>query len=177
MKLHVLGRKVHYWAAMLAAAPVLVIILTGLLLQVKKEISWVQPPERKGSSPQVSLSPERILEICRGLPEPQIQSWHDIQRLDIRPARGLVKITARNNWEVQLDATTGEVLQVAYRRSDVIEALHDGSWFHDRVKLWIFLPAAVVLLLLWMTGMYLFWLPIYVRWRRRRQFPQTKSTA
>ena len=53
---------------------------------------------------------------------------------------------------------------MAYRRSDLIESLHDGSWFHDRAKLWVFLPTAAVVLMLWGTGIYLFFLPLAVRW-------------
>ena len=74
-----------------------------------------------------------------------------------------MKIRGVNRWEVQLDATTGAVLSSTYRRSDLIESIHDGSWFHDRVKLWIFLPSGVVLLALWVTGMYLWILPIWMR--------------
>jgi hypothetical protein len=70
-----------------------------------------------------------------------------------------------------VDARTGEVLQAAYRRSDLIESLHDGSYFDDGVKLWVFLPAGVVLLGLWGSGLYLFVLPVAVRWSRRRARP------
>jgi membrane protein YdbS with pleckstrin-like domain len=70
---------------------------------------------------------------------------------------------------MQVDLQTGESLHVAYRRSDLIESLHDGSWFHDRAKMWIFLPAAVIVLILWLTGMYLFVLPYSVRFSRWRE--------
>jgi hypothetical protein len=59
-------------------------------------------------------------------------------------------------------------VQVEYRRSDFIETLHDGSWFGDSVKLYVFLPVAIVVLGLWFTGMYLFALPYMVKWRRKR---------
>ena len=90
-----------------------------------------------------------------------------------RPARcasvvGIVKVRAENRWEVQVDAVTGEVLQVAYRRSDLIESLHDGSFFHDMVKLWVFLPCALLLLGLWVSGIYLFVLPYQTRRKRRK---------
>ena len=52
-------------------------------------------------------------------------------------------------WEVQLNADTGEVLHTAIRRSDVIESIHDGSWFHESFKLWVFLPAGIILAILW----------------------------
>jgi hypothetical protein len=103
-----------------------------------------------------------------------VQSWKDIHRVDLRPSRGLIKVTTRNSHEIQLDAQTGEVLQVAYRRSDFLESLHDGSWFHDGVKYWVFLPAGVILLILWGTGLYLFWLPLSVKWKRRRMAALTK---
>jgi hypothetical protein len=77
-----------------------------------------------------------------------------------------VKVYAKNHWEIQLDHRSGNVLQVAYRRSDIIETLHDGSFFHERAKLWIFLPSAIVLLVLWMTGIHLFAKPLLVKLRR-----------
>ena len=84
---------------------------------------------------------------------------------------------AKSGWEVQVDTGTGKVLQTAYRRSDTIEMLHDGSWFHDRVKLYVFLPVAFVLLGLWITGVYLFVLPYGVRWRRRRERRERAAKA
>ena len=86
----------------------------------------------------------------------------------MRPKDGVIKVTCMNRYEVQVDFQTGEVVQVAYRRSDWIESLHDGSGFHDTAKLWVFLPAAVVVLGLWVTGMYLFVFPLWVKWRRKR---------
>jgi hypothetical protein len=166
MRLQVLNRKIHSWTAIVIAVPVLVIFLTGLLLQLKKQLPWVQPTEHRGIGKEPSLEWPR--EICRQVPEAEIRSWADIHRVDVRPSRGMLKVTAQNSWEIQLDIQTGKVLQTAYRRSDLIEALHDGSWFHDGVKWAIFLPAGAALVLLWLTGIYLFWLPIWVRWRRRR---------
>lgn len=168
MKLHTLNRKVHYWGSLIVALPILIVICSGLLLQLKKQLTWVQPPEQRGTAQDLRLDFPRILAICQTVPEAQIQSWEDISRLDVRPGRGLLKVAAKNNYEIQLDTATGKVLQVAYRRSDLIEALHDGSWFHDAVKLWVFLPSAIVLLGLWVTGIYLFWLPIGARRRRGR---------
>jgi uncharacterized iron-regulated membrane protein len=169
MKLSVLTRKVHYWAAIIAALPLVVVIGTGLLLQLKKQLPWVQPPERRGSSKEPTLTLARVLEVCQSVSEAEVRTWADVERMDVRPSRGLIKVTAVNGWEVQIDATSGDVLQVAYRRSDLIEAMHDGSWFHPWAKLWLFFPAAVLLLLLWVSGVYLFWLPIVVKAMRPRR--------
>ena len=156
MKFARLNRTIHRWGSLLVALPVLVVIVTGLLLLLKKDVSWIQPSTRKGSSKELALSFDRILEISMTVPEAKIASWADIDRLDVRPSKGMLKVRCVNHWEIQIDARSGKVLQAAYRRSDLIESLHDGSFFHDKVKVFVFLPSAVILLCLWLTGIYLF---------------------
>jgi uncharacterized iron-regulated membrane protein len=162
------NRKLHRWAAIAAAIPFLIVIATGLLLQVKKQVPWVQPPEQKGTrgAPQVSL--DVMLEAARGAPEAGIAGWEDVDRVDVRPGKGIAKVIGRSRWEVQVDLATGVRLQTAYRRSDWLETLHDGSWFHPLAKLWVFLPSGVIVFGLWATGIYLFLLPIRVRRAKAR---------
>ena len=162
-------RRLHRWGTVLVALPLLVVIVTGLVLLWKKDVAWVQPPTQAGSSSVPRLAFDEILEVVQGVPEADVRGWADVDRMDVRPSEGVVKVRAENRWEVQLDAATGEVLQVAYRRSDLIESLHDGSWFHDKARLWVFFPAALVLLVLWGTGLYLFVLPHSARRKKRRR--------
>jgi uncharacterized iron-regulated membrane protein len=163
------SRKCHRWGAILIALPFLLVIVTGILLQLKKEWAWVQPATLRGQGEEPVISLEAMLEAARSQPEAGVEGWEDVDRVDVQPGRGIAKLQARSRWEIQIDLATGEVLQVAYRRSDLIESLHDGSWFDDRVKLWVFLPVAIVVLGLWVTGIYLFFLPYAVRWSRRRE--------
>lgn len=171
MVLPALLRKLHYWGAFAVAIPIVIVIGTGLLLQLKKQIPWVQPAEVKTKGQGLTVSPDQILQAAIAAAPLEVRSWADITRIDIRPDKGLIKISADNHWELQLHSVTGEALQVAYRRSDLIESIHDGSWFHDAAKLWIFFPSALVLFGLWLTGMYLFALPYWVRAKRRAQRP------
>ena len=169
-------RKCHRWGAILIALPFLLVLVTGILLQLKKDWSWVQPPTARGQSKTPAIGLDAILDAARSRPEAGVQGWGDVERLDVQPGRGIAKVQAKSRWEVQVDLATGEVLQVAYRRSDLIESLHDGSWFHDSAKLWVFLPTAVIVLGLWGTGIYLFFLPHTVRRSRRRQKRTTAPT-
>lgn len=169
MKFAKLNRVLHRWASVAIALPLLLVIVTGILLQLKKNSSWVQPPTQKGSTSELALSFDRVLEITKSVPEAEVKSWDDIDRLDVRPSKGMLKVRGKNRWEVQIDSKTGDILQVAERRSDFIESLHDGSFFHDKVKLFIFLPSGVILLGLWVTGIYLFALPHLVRRNRRKK--------
>jgi len=97
--------------------------------------------------------------------------------LDVRPDKGIVKVRAVNRWEIQIDTETAEVLQVAYRRSELLESLHDGSWFHDSAKLWVFLPSGIVVTILWITGIYLFFVPYFAKRqnKKRREDRQLNS--
>jgi hypothetical protein len=52
---------------------------------------------------------------------------------------------------------------------DLIESLHNGTFFHDKAKLWIFLPSALVLFVIWTTGIWLFLLPILTKRKRRKR--------
>ena len=150
------NRPTHYWGSIICAIPVLIIIGTGTLLLLKEEFSWIQPATARGAQGAPTVSFDDILKIAMSVKQAQINSWADINRLDVRPGKGVIKVRAENQWEIQLDQTSLEILQVAYRRSDFIESIHDGSYFHNKAKLGVFLPAAIILLLLWITGLYLF---------------------
>jgi uncharacterized iron-regulated membrane protein len=173
MKFSQFNRVVHRWGSIIVLLPTGVIILSGMVLQLKKQSAWIQPPTQKGSSTDLSLSFDEVLAVVQDAPEAQVETWDDIDRLDVRPGKGMLKVRCKNRWEVQLDTKTGDILQVAYRRSDLIESLHNGSFFHDRVKLWVFFPSALVLGILWVTGLYLFVLPYYAKWQKRRKKART----
>ncbi len=167
MKFNFLNRKIHYWASIAVAIPILIVIVSGILLQTKKQFTFIQPIEQRGAGKTPMISLPQVLEISKTVAVAEIKTWDDINRLDVRPSRGMLKVWAKNNWEIQIDAETGAILQTAYRRSDIIESIHDGSFFHEIIKNWIFLPAGIVLLLLWLTGIYLFALPLWVKRRRK----------
>lgn len=168
-------RSLHSWGAIIISVPFIIVLISGLFLQVKKEFDWIQPPTQTGSTQQPGLSFSKMLDIARNVPELKVNNWQDIDRLDVRPDKGVVKIRGNNNWEVQIDASTGDILQKAYRRSDIIESLHDGSWFHEYAKLWIFLPSALIVTGLWVTGVYLYAIPYYSRRKHRKRRQQGQS--
>lgn len=169
MKLNLkrLLRQIHYWLSLLVAVPAMIIFVAGIFLMLKKEIAWIQPPTlsgiESGEIPEISF--DDMVLAARGHPEAQINSWTDIDRIDLRVGKGIAKLRGNSGWEVQVDTKTGDVLNVAYRRSDLIEQIHDGSFFSDAVKLYVFLPTGIFLILMWGTGIYLFLLP---RFRKKK---------
>jgi hypothetical protein len=166
MSLNVLNRKIHYWISFGAALPMIVMIGSGLLLQSKKHWAWVQPVEHRGTGTVPVIGLHEVLDALKTVPGMEVQSWDDVNRLDVRPGRGVVKAWLMNGYEVQVDLGSGKVLQTAYRRSDLIETIHDGSFFGgDWMKLGVFLPSGIVVLLLWLTGMWMWWVPFAAKRR------------
>ena len=170
MAFNVLNRKVHYWIGFGAALPMLVMILSGLLLQAKKQSTWVQPAEIRGTGTIPAIGLDAVLAAVKTAPGMNVQSWDDVNRLDMRINKGVVKVWLMNGYEVQVDMGTGAVLQTAYRRSDIIESIHDGSFFAgDWTKLGLFLPSGIVVLLLWMSGLWMWWVPFAAKRAKKAQ--------
>jgi uncharacterized iron-regulated membrane protein len=166
---NVLNRKVHYWASAIVAVPLFIIICTGSILQLKKHWSWVQPPEQRGSVTEPVIELSHILQSLKNEPSLNVRGWEDVNRLDVRPDKGIVKAWLNSDWEAQIDLGTGEIKQIWFRRSDWIESIHDGSIFGDAVKLGLFFPTALTLLLLWLGGMWMWLYPLLHKRKVRRK--------
>ena len=158
-------RQVHYWISPVIIIPIIIMVSSGIMLQLKKQSNWIQPNvEVTSSSKPIML--QSYLDAVSTVKEANISSWDDIERIDIRPDKGIAKIKSKNNWEIQIDIETTEIYAKNYRRSDIIESIHDGSFFSEVVKYGWFLPSGILLLILSLTGIYMFFIPIL---RRRKK--------
>jgi uncharacterized iron-regulated membrane protein len=171
MSTYVKTRNVHFWLSMIISIPFLIVLLTGVLLQVRKQVPWIQPPSQKGQSQIPVLSMDSILRVVQKVPSAHVEGWGQITRLDVRPSKGIVKVQTRAGVEVQVDMADGKVLQVAERNSDFIEALHEGTWFFDSANYWIFLPSSILMIGLLFSGFYLIYKGIVVRLKKRKVRP------
>ena len=140
-------------------------VSSGIILQLKKQSNWIQPNVEVTSSSKPTML-QSYLDAVSTVKEANISSWDDIERIDIRPDKGIAKIKSKNNWEIQIDIETTEIYAKNYRRSDIIESIHDGSFFSEVVKYGWFLPSGILLLILSLTGIYMFFIPIL---RRRKK--------
>tara|TARA_Y100001936_G_scaffold93689_1_gene92267 strand:- start:106 stop:534 length:429 start_codon:yes stop_codon:yes gene_type:complete len=137
-------------------------VSSGIMLQLKKQSNWVQPNvEITSSSKPVML--QAYLDAAKSVEEANVSSWEDIERIDIRPNKGIAKLKSKNNWEIQIDIETAEIYAKNFRRSDIIESIHDGSFFSEVVKYGWFLPSGILLLILSLSGIYMFFIPILKR--------------
>jgi len=136
---------------------------------LKKEIDWIQPRTERGAvvDQMPNISYDRLLEAAQSHAETKITHWSDIDKIDLRPGKGIAKVISKNGWEVQIDTSNGKVLSTNFRRSDVIESIHDGSYFADWTKLFLFLPVGLLLILMWGTGIYLFFRTEILQFKKR----------
>src|SRR5687767_10346141 len=125
-------RKVHRTTGALLFVFFFIVAVTGLLLGWKKHSGDALLAKSRGG---VSSSPSEWLSVdsLRRNAMRHAQAYHPgvaltIDRIDIRPDKGMVKFIFIENYTgLQLDLTTGELLHAETRRSDFVEQIHDGS--------------------------------------------------
>jgi uncharacterized iron-regulated membrane protein len=162
-------RSLHRWVGITVVTFLVITAFTGLLLGWKKNVEVLQPPTLKGTSaiPVEWVSFETLSRNATRAIDSVTHEANTIDRLDVRMERGLVKVLfTQGYWEVQLDLHTGAVLSVARRHSDWIEHIHDGSIVSDGFKLLYTSYLGLGLLLLTLTGFFLWYGPKLVRDRK-----------
>jgi uncharacterized iron-regulated membrane protein len=95
MRWNLLVRKTHSWGAIAVALPVLVILGSGILLQLKKQLAWVQPTEYEGTGTAPAVSLDQILRAASTVPSAEVRGWDDVRRVDLRPGKGVAKVWTR----------------------------------------------------------------------------------
>lgn len=177
-----LYRKIHKWLGSFLFIFFFIISVTGLLLGWKKHSAGlILPKTEKGVSTDLKtwLPYDSLHSLA-------VKTLHDslgqdlsptLDRIDARPAKGIVKFVFQDHYtEIQLDATTGAILAVNQRTSDIIEQIHDGSILdfafktkNGEVKLGYTSVTGLSLLLLTVTGFFLWYNPIRIRSQRMKE--------
>jgi hypothetical protein len=156
----------------------LLISITGLLLGIKKH-SGLLAPTQKGASSNLSdwLSFDSLHKNAVRYLHDSVSAdlSGDVDRMDVRPSKGIIKFSFKGHYTgLQLDGTTGQLLLVEKRKSDFIEDLHDGSILDDlfgtsdeQIKLGYTIVMGISLLMLVLTGMWLWYGPKKLRKDRK----------
>lgn len=161
-------RNFHRWVSVAITLPLLIIIVTGIMLQARTFIPWMSPSYKPGST-ELNVTFPQILEAARTVPQARIHDWKDVSQIDVRPTTALVRLRSKTgNWEIQIDGDSGEVLSVGQRRVSWIMALHQGANFGNFVRYGIFLPSSLGLFFLLVSGIVLFFRHWRTKWRIRR---------
>lgn len=174
-------RTIHRSTGILLFFFFFIIGITSAFLGWKKHSDWLQLPTQQGNSaaledwlPLSRLEAAAVDHLKRA--QPGLMDY-SVERLDARPDKGIVKIVFNKGyWEVQVDASDGEILGLSRRRADFIEHLHDGSivdqflgiskgWF----KLVYTTITGIALVLFTVTGFWLWMGPRILRSTARQK--------
>jgi uncharacterized iron-regulated membrane protein len=174
-------RKWHKQMGIVSFAAFFVIALTGLLLIWKKNSNgYLLGETLKGKSTNAqewvtidSLQKSALAYLSEKMPAADPA----IDRIDIRPEKGIAKVAFKNHYTaIQVDLTTGQSLGIETRRADFIEQLHDGSLF-DRllgtefIKLVYGTLAGLLLIFLCISGFFLWYNPGKIKRIKQQKQP------
>jgi hypothetical protein len=174
------SRKVHRTTGAFLFLFFFITAITGLLLGWKKHTGGVILPvshQGKSTEPTDWLPLSTLTEKSHEVVRTQISAdlSLELDRIDVRPDKGMVKFVYIEDYVgVQLDLTTGELLQIENRRSDLIENIHDGSYVDyllgtsGQFKLAYTTVMGTALVIFTTTGFWLWIGPKQFRRRRER---------
>lgn len=158
----------------------LVISITGLLLGIKKQTGLLSPTQKGISSDLATWLPvDSLQKIAIRLLSDSVSAdlSPEMDRIDIRPQKGIVKFVFKNHYTgLQLDGTTGKLLLVEKRKSDFIEDLHDGSILDnlfgtsdEPIKVGYTIVMGTSLFMLILSGLWLWYGPKVLRQNRKQK--------
>lgn len=146
--------------------------ITGILLSLKKDVEFLQPASRPAKVVPLEdwLHLNDLAERGRTALDDSLQTGKvNIDRLDVRPEKGLVKIRFENDWEVQVEGSSGKILHVGKRNADWIERIHDGSIISHSFKLISMNLLGFGVIFLVLTGFWLWYGPKLVKRSRLKK--------
>ena len=153
----------HLWLGVVTTAIVLVLSISGILLNHKRPFGLMPDVEHEPTGALQDALPIARLADLAAAAAPAAGAA-GVDRMDVRPRDGLIKVRFRDDvvTEVTLDLTDGRVLHVGERNDVFLEKLHSGEIFGDN---WVLLSdlGAVTLIILVISG---YWLWLFPRSRQ-----------
>jgi hypothetical protein len=159
-----LSFQLHLWLGVLSTGVLIVVAITGILLNHKRPLGLMPDVPNEMNGPfESALSLAKLAEHAAAAVGPAI-AGAGIDRMDVRPGDGLIKIRYDDRvvTEATVDINTGAVLHVGARNDVFLEKLHSGEIFGSN---WVLLTdlAAVLLVVVLITG---YWLWLYPKTSR-----------
>ena len=148
-------RKYHRLASLIAFCPLLITTSTGIMLLNRSRWEWVQPSRTSVQPAQIELHemipPQKLESITNknGLTSEKIKS------IIYRPSQNVVSIRTDDGSEWVFKASNGEFIKKGAKRSTWLIELHEGTFWGKNIRDFIFLPSAVILFFLIISGMFL----------------------
>jgi uncharacterized iron-regulated membrane protein len=161
----------HLWLGVLVTVGLIAISITGILLNHKRGLGLMPEVEHEPTAPFTeAISLERMAAAALAAAPPESRGdWKEgdpvniglIDRMDVRPRNGFVKVRLRDkaSMEMTVDIASGKVLHVGKRGDVFLEKLHSGEAFGGIRFVILSDIAAIGLVLTLITGYWLWLAP------------------
>jgi len=162
---------VHLWLGVLSTIALIAISITGILLNHKRGLGLMPDVPHEPTGTFASAIPlERMAYAALEAAPPESRAgWLPgdsvniglIDRMDVRPRDGFVKVRLRDkaSMEMTVDINTGQVVHIGRRGDVFLEKLHTGEIFGGIRFVILSDIAAVALVLTLITGYWLWLVP------------------
>ena len=164
-------RWLHKWAGLACCLFLATVSATGFFLALKGNLSWIRPATQKGGTMQGTGPAVQVgtaLEAAFAVGIAELAEPDHIDRIEIHYSKNTYKITSKSGYhEVQVDGESGKVLSVGKRGDQFFEDIHDLSFFAEPARVWILPWVGAGLFTLSLTGAYMFFVPVYRRWKHK----------
>lgn len=162
-------RSLHRWIGLFASLFLAVISVTGFFLAMKDRFAFMRPPVQEAAKlerAQDILPVAQVLQVAFDAGHPELAEIGHVDRVDYRPKDNVFKVVSKDGYrEVQVDGTQGKVVSDAFRNDQLMEDIHDMSFFADLMHGYLLPLVALFLCFLSISGIVIFLTPIVRRWR------------
>jgi hypothetical protein len=167
----------HLWLGVVITVALIAIAVTGVLLNHKRGLGLMPDVPHQPTAPFTqSVSLDRLAAAALEAAPPESRGgWKPgdpvdvslIDRMDVRPRDGYVKVRLRDkaSMEMTVDIASGKVLHVGRRGDVFLEKLHSGEAFGGQPYVLLSDIAAIGLIITLITGYWL-WLAPKIRGAR-----------
>ncbi len=140
-------RKFHGKIALIISLPLIMIAVTGVILQLRDQFESIQPSlvkyELRNDLPVLTLK--------------QIENkFPGLDQVIYKPQKNSIVVRYKDGYEKQIHPQTGGVLKEAMRRTNFIIELHQGSWLGKFGQYVLHFSAGLGLCFLIMSGLYIY---------------------
>ena len=163
------NRWLHLFGGLGVGALVILLSVTGVLLNHKRELGFMEEPfqsveyEPHERGEPMALSRIAALGI-ENAGDPELDAVNDIRFIDFRLSAGYAKIRFKDekSTEVIVNVYNGIIVNVSERQDFFLEGLHSGDELGGRWGRLLIDASGVVLILLTLNGLYLWIWPVWI---------------
>jgi len=143
----------HKRISIMISMPLLLIILTGILLQFRNVFSIIQPPTVSAKKMPADIELLSLIQI-QNIATNKDKNF--IDQIIYRPSKNSYAVRFTSGREIQLHAQTGEILSDQMRYTGWLIDLHQGSFAGNFSQYVLFPLTAMGLLFVLTSGVLLF---------------------